>query len=108
MDSRARPAKSRRNSELSPRGLHFGRYRLAGLHGPLYVHDGKVRLPPKALALLWLLVSQGGQVLTKAALLDGVWGETAVGEDALAFQIQGLRQAPDLALILCCWSRQPR
>jgi hypothetical protein len=46
-------------------------------------------------------------VLTKAALLDGVWGETAVGEDALAFQIRGLRQAPDLALI-CCWSRQPR
>jgi hypothetical protein len=34
-------------------------------------------------------------VLTKAALLDGVWDETAVGEDALAFQIRGLRQALD-------------
>ena len=52
-----------------------------------------MKLRPKALALLWTLASNPGRVHTKAALLDAVWGETAVGEDALTFQIQALRQA---------------
>jgi DNA-binding winged helix-turn-helix (wHTH) protein/predicted ATPase len=52
-----------------------------------------VKLPPKALAVLWTLASRPGHVITKAALLDAIWGETVVGEDALAFQVQVLRQA---------------
>ncbi len=73
--------------------LQFDCHRLAGPHGPLSSSGREVKLTPKALALLWTLASHPGRVLTKAALLDAVWGEIAVGEDALGFQIRALRQA---------------
>jgi DNA-binding winged helix-turn-helix (wHTH) protein len=73
--------------------LSFGPHRVAGPHGPLSSHGVEVKLPPRALALLWALASQPGQVLTKAALLDAVWGGAVVGEEALGFQIRVLRQA---------------
>jgi DNA-binding winged helix-turn-helix (wHTH) protein len=75
--------------------LCFGPHRLAGPHGPLSSDGVDVRLAPKAMALLWALASQPGRVLTKAALLDAIWGDVAVGDDALGFQIQALRQALD-------------
>ena len=53
----------------------------------------EVKLPPRALAVLWTLASQPGQVITKAALLDAAWSDTVVGEAAPAFQIQVPRQA---------------
>src|SRR5262249_46892608 len=73
--------------------LRFGPYRLVGPQGPLFRDRHEVKLPPKALAVLWELARQAGQVVTKAALLDAVWPTTVVGEDALGFQIQTLRQA---------------
>ena len=75
--------------------LTFGPYRLEGPHGPLAQRSQIVNLPPKALAVLWALATQAGQVVTKEALLETVWPETVVGEDALVFQIQTLRQALD-------------
>jgi DNA-binding winged helix-turn-helix (wHTH) protein len=66
--------------------LSFGPHRVAGPHGPLSSHGVEVKLPPRAQALLWALASQPGQVLTKAALLDAVWGGAVVGEEALGFQ----------------------
>ena len=75
--------------------LCFGPHRLAGPHGPLSSDGVDVRLAPKAIALLWTLASQPGRVLTKAALLDAIWSDVAVGDDALGFQIQALRQALD-------------
>src|SRR5262249_25790010 len=51
-----------------------------------------LKVPPKALAILWLLATHPGGVVTKSALLDGVWPDTVVGEDALAFQIRVLRR----------------
>lgn len=73
--------------------LYFGPYRLAGPHGPFFRDSQEVKLPPKALAVLWELARQAGQVVTKTALLDTVWPETVVGEAVLTFQIQTLRQA---------------
>ena len=81
------------SAESQARSLHFGPYRLAGPHGPLSSSGVDVKLRPRALAVLWTLASDPGRVHTKSALLDAVWGETAVGEDALTFQIQALRQA---------------
>ena len=81
------------SAESQARPLHFGPHRLAGPHGPLSSRGVDVKLRPKALAVLWTLASDPGRVHTKSALLDAVWGETAVGEDALTFQIQALRQA---------------
>lgn len=39
--------------------LSFGPYRLASPRGPLWQHTAVVPLPPKALAVLWALASQG-------------------------------------------------
>src|SRR5262249_28158392 len=48
---------------------------------------------PKALAVLWRLVTQAGQVVTKEALLDAVWAGTVVSEGALTTCLRTLRQA---------------
>src|SRR2546427_6555568 len=74
-------------------GMGFGAYRLAGPHGPLWQGDQVVPLPPKALAMLWVLVSQAGQVVTKAALREAVWTDTAVSDAALTTSIRLLRRA---------------
>jgi DNA-binding winged helix-turn-helix (wHTH) protein/predicted ATPase len=52
-----------------------------------------VALPPKALAVLWQLARQAGQVVSKATLLDTVWAETAVSEGTLTNCLSLLRQA---------------
>jgi predicted ATPase len=61
-----------------------------------------VAVPPKALAVLWQLASQAGQVLSKAMLLDTVWAETAVSEGTLTNCLSLLRQ------VLGEDARQPR
>jgi predicted ATPase len=50
-------------------------------------------LPPKALAVLWQLATQAGQVVTKEALLDAVWAGTMVSEAVLTTCLRTLRQA---------------
>jgi DNA-binding winged helix-turn-helix (wHTH) protein len=45
--------------------LSFGPYRLVGPRGPLWCGAQVVPVPPKALAVLWLLVTQAGQVVPK-------------------------------------------
>ena len=59
---------------------------------PAVVERGGREAAAEALAVLWTLAGDPGRVHTKSALLDAVWGDTAVGEDALTFQIQALRQ----------------
>src|SRR5262245_12117870 len=73
--------------------LHFGPYTLGGPQGPLFREAQMVPLPPKALAVLWRLASQAGQVVTKTALLDAVWADTAVSEGVLTVCLNTLRQA---------------
>ena len=73
--------------------LSFGPYRLAGPHGPLWCDTQVVPVPPKALAVLWQLVTQAGQVVTKAALLDAGWAGTVVSEGVLTACLHTLRQA---------------
>ena len=72
--------------------LKFGPFRLAGPNGPLFLENRRLKLKPKTVGVLWLLARQAGEVVTKNALLDALWPKTAVGEDALAFQIQALRR----------------
>ncbi|HSF32438.1 MAG TPA: AAA family ATPase [Candidatus Tectomicrobia bacterium] len=73
--------------------LCFGPYRLAGPHGPLWCGAQVVPLPPKALAVLWRLASQAGQVVTKEALLEAGWAGTVVSEGVLTTCLRLLRQA---------------
>lgn len=72
--------------------LYFGPYRLMGPQGPLFKGTQRLDLKPKALGVLWELVRQAGEVVTKDALQQKLWPTTVVGEDALAFQIQALRR----------------
>lgn len=73
--------------------LHFGSFRLQGRNGPLWRGDSEIRLQPKTLAVLWTLARQAGEVVTKTALMDAVWPRSVIGDEALTFQIQALRQA---------------
>ena len=45
--------------------LRFGPYRLEGATGQLWRYDQLVPLPPKAAAVLWCLVTQAGQLVTR-------------------------------------------
>ena len=49
-------------------GWCFGSYAWRGRRGRC--DQSLVPLPPKALAVLWTLANQAGQVVTKAALLE--------------------------------------
>lgn len=72
--------------------LQFGPFRLLGRHGPLLRDGTEIKLQPKALALLWTLARQAGDVITKSALTDAVWPGVVVGEEALSFQVHALRR----------------
>ena len=72
--------------------LSFGLYQLVGPQGPLLRKSLLVNLPPKALAVLWLLVSRAGQVVSKEELFAAVWPETVVGEETLTAFIGILRR----------------
>ncbi len=74
-------------------GVSFGPYRLAGPHGPLLRRSKEVTIPPKALAVLWALVSRAGSVVTKEELLRTVWEGTVVGDEALTSCLRRLRRA---------------
>ena len=75
--------------------LKFGPYRLDGPDGLLWRRGRVVPLPPKATCVLWGLASRAGHLVTRQALLDLVWGDTAVGDAVLTVSIQALRQVLD-------------
>jgi DNA-binding winged helix-turn-helix (wHTH) protein/predicted ATPase len=71
--------------------VRFGRYRLDA--NGLWRRSHEVRLTPKALAVLRVLVARAGQVVSKQELFEAVWPDTAVSDAALSSCIQELRQA---------------
>ena len=73
--------------------LHFGPYRFDPASRQLWRGTQEVKLTPKGLAVLGVLVAQAGQVVTKEELFQTVWADTVVSDDALTSCIQELRQA---------------
>jgi Tol biopolymer transport system component/DNA-binding winged helix-turn-helix (wHTH) protein len=71
----------------------FGAFRLNARERELSRHGERVQLSPKAFDTLVLLVRHGGQVLTKAEILQEVWPDTFVEENNLAQHISQLRRA---------------
>ncbi|HET8773199.1 MAG TPA: winged helix-turn-helix domain-containing protein, partial [Thermoanaerobaculia bacterium] len=60
----------------------------------LLLRDGApVGLTPKAFDLLTVLAGNDGRLVTKQALMDALWPDTAVEESNLTFQISTLRKA---------------
>ena len=72
--------------------IRFGPYRLDPVQG-LKRGQREVRLTPRSLAVLALLASQPGRVVSKEELFTTVWQETAVTDAALATCIQEIRRA---------------
>ena len=72
---------------------HFGPFRLDRANAGLWRAEQPVTLRPKTFEVLVYLVTHAGQLVTKEALLDAIWPETAVGEGVLKTSMNELRKA---------------
>src|SRR5262249_54809153 len=79
--------------ETSPMLWRFGPFRLDRANAGLWRAEQPVTLRPKTFEVLMYLVTHAGQLVTKEALLDAVWPETAVGEGVLKTSMNELRKA---------------
>src|SRR5262245_36077911 len=75
-----------------PPCLVFGPFRLDLRDERLWRGPEAIPLPPKIFAVLCCLVSQAGQLVTKAALLEAVWPETVVSEAVVTVAMRTLRR----------------
>ena len=86
----------------APLRLRFDAFNLDEANVRL-TRDGRpISLPPKAFAVLCVLARAGGQLVTKNALLDAVWGHQHVSESVLKTVVSQVRAA------LSDNARQPR
>lgn len=70
----------------------FEDFRIDGDHSMLYRDGDEVRLPPKAVETLFVLVAASGRILTKDELMDAVWAGSAVEESNLSQYLHLLRK----------------
>ena len=61
--------------------------------GQLWCGDDEIKLSPKAFALLRFLMAHPGCLLSKNAILDGVWQHRSVNEEVIRDCIRDLRKA---------------
>ena len=55
--------------------------------------DGEIRIEPRVMDVLMLMVTHAGQVVTREAFIKNVWGGTFVTDEVLSRCIYRLRQA---------------
>lgn len=72
--------------------LQFGPFRLKAGSG-LWRNDHEIRLPPKEMALLELLVQSRGEVVTHEAIYNYLWPRQFIGYHSIARCIYSLRKA---------------
>ena len=72
---------------------HFDLFRLDPHNARLWRGDQSIALTLKAFGVLHYLVTHAGQLVTKEALLDALWPNTAVSDAALRVVISELRKA---------------
>jgi DNA-binding winged helix-turn-helix (wHTH) protein/tetratricopeptide (TPR) repeat protein len=75
-----------------PQCLVFGPFRLDLRDERLWRGPEATPLSPKTFAVLRCLVTQAGQLVTKDALLEAVWPETAVSESVVTVAMRTLRR----------------
>ena len=73
--------------------IRFGGFRFEVGPGRLWSGIREIRLTPKAAAVLRLLLTRAGQLVSKEELFASVWSDAAVRDDALTSCIQELRRA---------------
>lgn len=79
--------------EVPARPVRFGPFRLDLQDQRLFEGDEVLDLPPKALAVLGVLIGRAGRLVTKGELLDAVWPTTYVSDGVLKVAIRELRRA---------------
>jgi DNA-binding winged helix-turn-helix (wHTH) protein len=72
--------------------LKFGPFRMKAGSG-LWRNDHEVRLPPKEMALLELLVRSQGEVVTHEAIYETLWPHQSIGYHSIARCVYSLRKA---------------
>ena len=72
--------------------VRFGPYQLDAEHGQLWRGAQVVKVVPKALAVLRVLITRPGQVVTKEELFQVVWPQIVVSDTALTSCMKELRQ----------------
>src|SRR5450432_1789595 len=79
--------------------LHFENFRLDRRGGLFRECEGgqwgSIALGSRAVEVLFVLAERHGELVTKAALMDAVWPEIAVGDNNLTVQISTLRRRLD-------------
>src|SRR5918992_5356562 len=80
-------------SEQIKHFYEFGPFRLDPLKRRLMRDGEPVRLTPKALELLLVLIEASGRTVEKEALLEKVWAGTIVEENNLNQSITALRKS---------------
>jgi len=71
----------------------FPPFRLDPENAQLWRADREIRLRRKTFDVLFFLVDHPGQLVTKAALLDAIWGEVTVSDSLPATCVAELRRA---------------
>lgn len=77
----------------TPLRLRFETFELDEANARLTRNGAPIPLPPKAFAVLCTLARRQGQLVTKNALLDAVWGHQHVSESLLKNIISSVRAA---------------
>jgi DNA-binding winged helix-turn-helix (wHTH) protein len=73
--------------------IDFPPFQLDLRAGQLHCEATPVPLRPKTFAVLQHLAERAGELVTKRALLDAVWGDVAVSEDVVRLSVGELRAA---------------
>jgi predicted ATPase/DNA-binding winged helix-turn-helix (wHTH) protein len=79
-------------SSLTDRVIAFGTFRLSLTQRVLFEGNRQVHLGSRAMGILFALIDQPGEVVTKARLMQRVWPEAVVEEGTLRVHIASLRK----------------
>lgn len=75
------------------RAVAFGDFTFDRVTQILRRQEVEIPLPPRVLGVLRLLLDQPGEIVTKQALISGVWRDAFVTETSIAEAVSVLRQA---------------
>lgn len=89
-----------------PQTYHVGRMTLEP-HRQLLVENRLVHIGGKALAILSLLAEADGALVTKGELMDAVWPNVIVEENAIQVHVSAARRAlgPEAVRLATVWGR---
>jgi DNA-binding response OmpR family regulator len=94
VEARVRALLARTSARPSPEtALRFGPLRFDAARHDVRVDETPVRLPPKAVQLLELLLRRPGELVRRAEVEQALWGSDPPQPDAVRSQVHALRKA---------------